>query len=138
MDTAPPQPRRPVARRSLLVGGLATLFAAGTASAWALDEYVIDHVDVADASATGSGTAVDTTNAVATSDTWSADGTTVKVTQVTTGSGDDTVTYFVADLTLLKASVLRTAFADDEFGENIVENTSVIASRQQRRLRRQR
>ena len=121
--------RRPIARRSFLIGGLATLVTAGAASAWALDEYVVDHVDVANASASSTGTAVDTSGAVATADTWSADGTSVKVTKVQTGSGNDTVTYFVADVVLSEATVLRTAFANDEFGTNIVENTSSIASR---------
>jgi hypothetical protein len=36
---------------------------------------------------------------------------------------------FVADVTLGVATVLRTAFANDEFGENIVENTSSSAAR---------
>lgn len=131
----PPAPtsqlRRPVARRSVLIGGLATLFTASGATAWALDEYVVDHVEVADAATGDTGTALDTANAVATADTWTADGTTVTVTKVETGSGADTVTYFVADLDLTDATVLRTAFAQDQFGQNIVEDTSVIAERHQ-------
>jgi exopolysaccharide biosynthesis protein len=121
------KPRPSVARRSFLIGGLATVLAATGASAWALDEYVIDHVQVADASTGSTGTTLDTANAVSTADTWSADGTTVKVSKVETGSGDDKVTYFVADVTLTDATVLRTAFAHNEFGENIIENTSAIA-----------
>ena len=129
----PPAPtsqlRRPVARRSFLVGGMAALFTASGATAWALDEYVVDHVEVADAAAGDTGTALDTASAVTTADSWSADGTTVEVTKVATGSGNDTVTYFVADLDLTKATVLRTAFAQDQFGQNIVEDTSTIAKR---------
>jgi exopolysaccharide biosynthesis protein len=128
MDTdLPHRPRRVIARRSLLIGGLATVVAATGASGWALDEYVIDHVQVADAATGNTGTSLDTSNAITTADTWSAGGTTVKVSKIETGSGDDRVTYFAADVTLTDATVLRTAFADNEFGENIVENTSVIA-----------
>ncbi|MDO9457848.1 phosphodiester glycosidase family protein [Nocardioides sp.] len=131
-EEAQPTPRRRLGRRSVLVGGLATLLTAGTAGAWALDEYVVDHVEVADATAyeqaSGStGTTLDTAEAVATDDSWSADGTTIRVRKVETGSGDDTVTYFVADLTLTDATVLRTGFANNQFGANIVENTSSIA-----------
>jgi len=120
-------------RRAFLVGGLATLATAGGTSAWALDRYVVDHVQVSDASAYAqdngaAGTALDTSAALSTDDKWSADGTTITVKKVETGSGDDKVTYFVADLQLTDATVLRSAFANDEFGENIVENTSTIAA----------
>jgi len=49
------------------------------------------------------------------------------VSQVVTGSGSDTVTYYVADVTLGDATDLRSAFAKDQFGENITETTSAIA-----------
>jgi exopolysaccharide biosynthesis protein len=109
------------------------VLAAGSASAWALDQYVVDHVEVADTdafeAAKGStGTSLDTSDAVATADSWSSDGTTITVTQQVIGSGDDQITYFVADLVLTDATVLRSGFADDEFGENIVANTSTIAT----------
>ena len=133
MDHDSPRPRRHVSRRSLLLGSTATVLVAGSASAWALDEYVVDHVEVADADsferASGSsGTALDTSTAVATEDTWSADGTSITVAKTVTGSGTDQVTYFVADLVLTDATVLRTGFAQNQFGENIVEDTSSIAS----------
>ncbi|HEY0643862.1 MAG TPA: phosphodiester glycosidase family protein [Nocardioides sp.] len=119
-------------RRAFLVGGLTTLTLTTGGGAWALDRYVIDHVEVADASAyeasQGSdGTELDTSQAVVTDDSWSADGTTITVKEVTTGSGSQTVTYFVADLVLSDATVLRSAFAQDAFGTNIVDETSDIA-----------
>ncbi|GAA1537395.1 phosphodiester glycosidase family protein [Nocardioides humi] len=123
---------RTIARRSFLIGGLAAAVA-GSAGAWALDEYVLDHVEVSDAAAYeaasgSSGTTLDTADAVATGTSWSADGTTVTVTKVSTGSGRGTVTYFVADLVLTDATVLRSAFANNQFGENIIEKTSDIAA----------
>ncbi|MDR7253160.1 exopolysaccharide biosynthesis protein [Nocardioides sp. BE266] len=119
-------------RRAFLIGGLTTLTLTTGGGAWALDRYVVDHVEVADASAyeasQGSdGTELDTSQAVLTDDSWSADGTTITVKEVSTGSGDATVTYFVADLVLSDATVLRSAFAGDAFGTNIVDETSDIA-----------
>ncbi|UFN42899.1 phosphodiester glycosidase family protein [Nocardioides okcheonensis] len=125
-------PTRP-SRRAVLLGGLTTLTLTTGGGAWALDRYVVDHVEVADASAyeasQGSdGAVLDTSDAVVTDDSWSADGTTITVKKVTTGSGDATVTYFVADLVLSDATVLRSAFAQDSFGTNIVDETSDIAA----------
>jgi exopolysaccharide biosynthesis protein len=51
----------------------------------------------------------------------------VTVTKVVTGSGDDTLTYFVADVVLGDATELRSAFAENKFGDNIIANTSTIA-----------
>lgn len=119
-------------RRAFLVGGLTALTLSTGTGAWALDRYVIDHVEISDASvyeaSQGSGgTELDTSDAVLTDDTWSADGTTISVKEVTLGSGSQTVTYFVADLVLSDATVLRSAFAQDSFGTNIVDETSDIA-----------
>jgi hypothetical protein len=48
--TTSTSPRR-VGRRALIGGSLAALLTLGSASAWALDTYVIDHVEVTNASA---------------------------------------------------------------------------------------
>jgi exopolysaccharide biosynthesis protein len=48
---------------------------------------------------------------------------------VQTGSGSDAITYYVADVTFNGAATnLLTAFAKNEFGTNIVQNTSTIAA----------
>ena len=128
MPTRLPTPTR----RGFHMGGLTALTLMTGTGAWALDRYVVDHVEVADASAyeasRGSdGTELDTSQAVLTDDSWSADGTSVSIREVTAGSGDATVTYFVAELVLSDATVLRSAFAQDAFGTNIVDETSDIA-----------
>ena len=128
MPTAVPSPTR----RGFLVGGLAALTLTTGGSAWALDRYVVDHVEVADASAYeasqgSAGAELDTSQAVLTDDSWSADGTSISVKKVSTGTGDATVTYYVADVVLSDATVLRSAFAGDAFGTNIVDETSAIA-----------
>ncbi len=125
------------------------LLAAGGTAAWAADRFLIEHVEISDvsayeaehspvsteagasasatasASASAEGTA---TEAVVTDSSYSDADSTITVTQVTTGSGDDTVTYYVADVVVSDATQLRSAFAKDQFGENITETTSTIAA----------
>jgi hypothetical protein len=105
---------------------------------------VIAHVAISDvdayeaeqsarASATASGTGATATDAasgtgVVTSGTsYSSDDAGIQISTVITGAGDDTVTYYVADVTLTDATVLRSAFAQNSFGENITETTSDTA-----------
>lgn len=95
----------------------------------AADRYLIQHVKVNNALDTGNnGTENSDTNY--TSDDWNynSDSVTIKINKVSTGTGDDTVTYYTADVTLKDSSSLKSAFADNKFGQNIVEDTSVIAS----------
>ncbi len=141
---APPLSRRRFLRRALIGGAVAATVSAGGATAWALDRFVVDHVEVSDVSAleasattassastatSVAGTAVSSTGStpVRTGTAYTSDAASITLTSVTTGGGDATVTYFVADITLTDATTLRSAFAADSFGENIVENTSDIA-----------
>nr|WP_034649730.1 phosphodiester glycosidase family protein [Cellulomonas sp. HZM] len=124
----------------LLSSGLALVLALGGGTAWALDRFVVDHVEISDASAYiaqhaaaagddgATGTSTSSSAGVLTSTTYTSDDAEISISKVTTGSGDDTVTYYVADVTLGDATVLRSAFAHDEFGTNIVEDTSDIAA----------
>ena len=96
---------------------------------WALDRYVIEHVRIADVDAyeaaqAAAGSATAGTDAGSASSPDAA----VTISTVTTGSGRDTVTYFVADIVLTDATALRSAFAQNSFGTNITENTSDIAA----------
>jgi len=120
-----------VSRRALLAGGLGVLVAAGGGSAWALDRYVIDHVELANASGLTAGNvtvaeAADTGTSTAT--TYTSDTAKISIKTVETGSGNDKVTYFVADVTVSDATIVRSAFAEDTFGENIIANPSDIAA----------
>lgn len=109
---------------------------------WALDRYVIEHVRIADVDAyeaarAAAGSATAGTDAGSAS---SPDATTltdteyvspdaaITISTVTTGSGRDTVAYFVADVVLTDATALRSAFAQNSFGTNITEGTSDIAA----------
>jgi exopolysaccharide biosynthesis protein len=137
---APRRPRR--VRRAVLAGVLAVALPVAGGTAWALDRYVVEHVEISDvaayeasqAAATGTSTAstADTAESgasgVLTDTTYTSDDADISVSTVTTGTGDDTVTYYVADVTLTDATVLRSAFAQNAFGENITETTSDIAA----------
>ncbi|GAB7036943.1 MULTISPECIES: phosphodiester glycosidase family protein [Catenuloplanes] len=115
---------RRLSRRAVLAGGLgAFVAAAGGTGAWALDRYVVDHVEVANASAltdladvSGTGTATATG--------YTSDTAAITIETVDTGS----VRYFVADVTVTDATIVRAAFANDQFGENIIANPSEIAA----------
>lgn len=51
----------------------------------------------------------------------------IAITQHSMGSGSDQITYFVADVVLSDATKLTGAFANDQFGRNIIAYTSEIA-----------
>ncbi|MCW6010075.1 phosphodiester glycosidase family protein [Micromonospora sp. CPCC 205371] len=112
------RPKRRI-RRAVVATATAVLLCTGGGTAWALNRYVVDHVEISDVRAyeAAQGSTVETATRDAT----------IKVTKTTTGSGNDTVTYYVADVTLTDATQLRSAFAANSFGENIIENTSTIA-----------
>ena len=120
-----------VTRRRVLTGGAGVLVAAGGASWWALDRYVIDDVQVAQASSLTADhveVAQASTAGTATATSYTSDTAKVTVKKVVTGSGSDRVTYFVANVTVSDATIVRSAFASDEFGQNIIANPSEIAA----------
>lgn len=125
----------------------------GSSAFLAADRYLIRHVEIADVSAysstaeasivqeeyTTAATREGTTATAAqsesstdtvTSDDWNYQSSSVSIAiqKHTTGSGKDTVTYFVADVVISDATQLRSAFADNQFGRNIIAYTSEIAS----------
>lgn len=114
--------------------GLVVASAAG-GTAWALDRFVIEHVQVENASQlvaeavpeSVEATESDTETSEVTDNSFTSGETSVEISTVTTGSGENTVTYYVADVQLGDASVLRSAFANDSFGLNIIQTTSEIA-----------
>lgn len=125
-----PAASRTVTRRALLGGGLGALVAVGGGTAWALDRFVIEHVEVSNASALEASNvtpAQESGNGTATADSYTSDTAQIRITKHTRGSGSDQITWFVADVTVSDATIVRSAFAGDEFGENIIANPSVIA-----------
>ncbi len=125
------RPRRRRVRTAVIAAATSLTLAAGGTTAWALDRFVVDHVEIADVDAYEAAQGVSDTGSAAegtvTGNTYTSDDASVTVSTVTTGSGQDTVTYHVADVTLTDATALESAFADNAFGTNIVANTSDIA-----------
>ena len=130
----PRRPKRPVARRAFLAGGLAVALTVGGSAAWAANRFLIPHVEITDvaayeaahatASATAEPAATAATETSLTDTSFSDGSTSVTVSTVTT----DTLTYYVADVVLGDATDLRSAFANNQFGENITQTTSEIAA----------
>lgn len=150
-ERPPVRRRRRIVRRVLAGTGVLAL-AAGGVGYWALDEYVVDHVEIADVvayeaeqqattttsaamstaavstAATTASTADTSTGApVITETTYESDTMSISISTVVTGVGDSQVTYYVADVVLADATALRGGFANNQFGENIVADTSDIA-----------
>jgi exopolysaccharide biosynthesis protein len=113
---------RRVSRR-LLLGGAVGVAGLGGATGWALNRYVFEHVE---------GTVADTggvaTQGTSTADSYTSASTALTIEKVTTGTGSDTVSYVVADITAGDATMVRSAFAKDSFGTNIIDYPSSIAA----------
>jgi exopolysaccharide biosynthesis protein len=125
----------------LIVSGILYLLA---------DRYLIEHVEIANVSAAAAAGSTElpqtvalienvsvssdrqstATTATVFADDWNyqSDTVSIAIRQVSTGSGNSALTYFVADVVLSDATQLSSAFAKDSFGENIIEYTSEIAS----------
>lgn len=59
--------------------------------------------------------------------TYQDEGVTITIERVARGGGTDMVTYFVADVVLSDVTSLRSAFAKNKFGANIIEKVTTIA-----------
>lgn len=133
---------RQLRRRVILASALVVALTAGGSAAWAVDRYLIPKVEISDVSSyeaaalaeqdgDDAGTDADTaadSGGTLTETSYANGDTSIEISRVSSGSGDDTVTYYVADVELGDATELRSAFANDQFGENITEKTSEIAN----------
>lgn len=136
-DPAPASAPRTHSRRRSLLGGATVLGLAATgSSAWALNRFVIDHTEISDVSAyeaanssVQAATSTATAGEVELTDTsYTSPTTTITITKVSTGTGSQAVTYYAADIEVLDATVVRSAFAHNEYGTNITAAPSQIAS----------
>jgi len=133
-------------KRKTIIGSIAPFFViVGTVAYLLADRYLIDHVEIDQAVAPASvatqslaaesveiasNSPVSVTNSSpVTSDDWNyvSDMLSISIREVTNGSGNNTITYFVADVVLSDATVLNSAFANNQFGRNIIDTTSSIA-----------
>ncbi|MFF2488064.1 phosphodiester glycosidase family protein [Microbacterium sp. NPDC058062] len=131
-------PRKRRVRNAVIATGLVVALSGGAGAVWATDRFLVEHVEIADVSeyeaqnstvdSTADSTTDAATGATVTDTSYSDGATSITISTVTEGSGSDTVTYYVADVTLSDATALQSAFAKDQFGENITELTSRIAA----------
>ncbi|MEO8694611.1 MAG: phosphodiester glycosidase family protein [Acidimicrobiales bacterium] len=140
MATKANRPRwRKIVKRILIGVSIIVLFV-GSIAAWAVNRYIIDHVEIANVAAyeasvsastsTIAGaatTAAPTGPALVTDTSYTYGATTISIRKVVIGTGNATVTYFVADVALGEGAQLRSAFAENKFGTNIIADTSTIA-----------
>lgn len=94
------------------------------------DRYLIEHVEAVVTNTATAASSTDTTAVNADYDDWhyTSNDVDITITQEETGSGDDKITYYVADVNLQNGATLQTALAKNAFGRNITETTSTIAS----------
>lgn len=101
------------------------------------NRYLIEHVEVKNAlNNTVSAAQTDQVNNDSTTgeeysaDDWSytSESKSITIKKVESGTSEDPLIYYVADVQLKDASDLKSAFANNQFGSNIIENTSEIAS----------
>lgn len=118
---------RRVSRRAFLGGSLGAALAIGGTSAWALDRFVIDDVQVADAASYEASQGA--TSVTSSGGSYSSDGYTSDTTKIAIEHYEESgVSGYLATITLTDAKVLRSAFAQNKFGQNITEVPSAIAS----------
>ncbi|BAK34566.1 hypothetical protein MLP_15520 [Microlunatus phosphovorus NM-1] len=120
-----------VSRRGFIVGGLGLLAGIGGTAGWAADRYLIPHVEVTSTDTLGTGdvtVAAAAKNGQASATGYASSTATISIDTVVTGSGNDKVTAYVADVQVSDATIIRAAFAEDTFGTNVIAKTSDIAA----------
>jgi exopolysaccharide biosynthesis protein len=122
----------------ILCAAAAFLVIIGSLSYIAADRFLIEHVEAvavpatatAGSSASGSSETSDggAAQAVVTDTSYTSDDKQIAITKVTAGSGNDQLVYYVADVVLSDGTDLKSAFAKNEFGTNIIQYVSQMAS----------
>ena len=118
-------------RRALLGGGVGVLALTGGTGAWAYDRFVRDKVEVADVSAAETAAGVSTvtsTDAAYTAAGYTSSTTTITLTSTATGTGSEALAWYAADIQVSDATLIRSAFAHDQFGQSITDKPSTMAS----------
>jgi len=96
------------------------------------DRYLIEHVEISVApqmtSVPDSTTATELNQVKQDDWNYQSIDTSIQIKKVETGSGNEKITYFVADVQLKENALLQAAFAKNAFGRNITEVTSAIAA----------
>ncbi|WP_154673491.1 phosphodiester glycosidase family protein [Pseudobacteroides cellulosolvens] len=124
-------------KRKWITCSLAVFFIiAGVTAYKAADRYLIEHVEVDLSTSNLTDIAVNSTRSINTSSetytttdmSYKSDNKAITIQKVVTGSGSDQLVYFISDIQLADATLLKSAFAKDKFGTNIIQVPTVIAS----------
>lgn len=129
-----------ISRRTALVGSLGLLGAAGLGTGWAYNRYLRDHTEISDVAAyeaqaasnsttSAAASATELTNMQVTATGVTADNGSIALNTIVLNEGtSDQITAYTAEVKLGSASILRSAFANNQFGLNIVQNPSEMAA----------
>ncbi len=137
-------------KRGLFIALTIFILVVGTTLYLLADRYLFEHIEIDNVenitetqlsetqkSTTGTETdrtveentsAVDEETFTADQRNYESDSKTISIQKVVSGTGRDTITYFVADVFLKDTISLNSAFAKNQFGRNIIEYTSQIAA----------
>lgn len=132
--------KKPPKRRKLIIVLTTLVLGLGLVLYLLADRYLIEHVAIANVQSTatpqisstannGAGTGTASADETYTADQWNYESDTkaISIQKVVSGTGQNTITYFVADVLLQDSSSLQSAFAKNQFGTNITQYTSQIA-----------
>ncbi|MEN6460615.1 MAG: phosphodiester glycosidase family protein, partial [Syntrophomonas sp.] len=139
MITADQSSEKTNKKRGITIALLSFILVLGISVYLLADRYLIEHVEIANIQSTASAQTSKTAQATSETSTsdeaytaddsnYKSDSKTISIKKVVTGSGQNTITYYVADVTLNDAGSLQSAFAQNQFGTNIIEYTSQIAA----------
>ena len=123
---------RPIKKRKLFITMILLLIVIVAIVYKLADRYLIEHVEVIvqneeSTDSKPASIAANDVHAKVDDHSYTSDNIEIKINQVQSGSASDQITYYVADVVLKDSSNLLSAFADNQFGRNIIENTSTIA-----------
>lgn len=131
--------QRKATRRTALYGGFGLLGAAGLGTGWAYNRYLAEHTEISDVAAyeaqaaanvtTSAASDTELTNPVLTDTGVTADNGSITLGTVVLNEGtSEQITAYTAEVKLGSASILRSAFANNQFGLNIIDYPSAIAA----------
>lgn len=119
-------------KAKIIISSISAFFIViGILAYMAADRYLIEHVEIDLNKSNKSISLVSSTNSEefsATDMTYESDSKSITIKKVTNNSGNKTLTYYVADIQLSDSTQLKSAFAKNKFGRNIIQNVSTIAS----------
>ena len=139
-DNAPggtTKPAKKMTRRVLIGGGIGTLAVAGVGAGWAYNRYLAEHTQIEDTLAyesaqqsknnpSGAADPTELTGVSITDSGLTAQEGSITLKSYTEGNGNNAVVSFTAEVKLNNATLLRSAFANNKFGQNIIDTPPIL------------